>query len=121
VLATDPGELPRLFELTIDGSAPPRPVSPEGLSGIPRSLTPDGKYVGARSFGTDPPSVAPYAIDGGDGQEIPKNERAPRPPAGARTAAPRPRRVCRGPAGALTPWPRNTRPSSTSTSPAGLR
>jgi Tol biopolymer transport system component/tRNA A-37 threonylcarbamoyl transferase component Bud32 len=71
-LASEPGQLPRLFELAIDGETPPRPVSPEGMAGIPRSLTPDGKYVGAISFGADPPTVALYSIDGGEKRPVPE-------------------------------------------------
>jgi len=72
LLANEPGRPPRLFERSLDPEAVPRPITPEGVVGIPRSLTPDGRYVGAASFHTDGFDVALYPIEGGDPVPVPE-------------------------------------------------
>jgi Tol biopolymer transport system component len=74
LLANEPGRPPRLFERSLDPEAVPRPITPEGVVGIPRSLTPDGRYVGAASFHTDDFDVALYPVEGGDPVPVPEIE-----------------------------------------------
>jgi len=71
LLANEPGRPPRLFERALDPEAVPRPITPEGVIGIPRSLTPDGRYVGAASFQADDFDVALYPVEGGDPVPVP--------------------------------------------------
>jgi tRNA A-37 threonylcarbamoyl transferase component Bud32/Tol biopolymer transport system component len=71
VMASEPGGSPRLFEVSVDGDAPPRAVTPEGVASRPGGLTPDGRYVGAMSFDTDPPTPLLFPVDGGEPRELP--------------------------------------------------
>jgi Tol biopolymer transport system component len=72
LLANEPGRPPRLFERSLEPDAVPRPITPEGVIGIPRSLTPDGRYVGAASFDQDPPKLALFPTEGGDPMPVPQ-------------------------------------------------
>jgi Tol biopolymer transport system component len=79
LLASEPGRPQRLFERSLEEDATPRPVTPEGVVGMPGGLTPDGRYVGAVSFETDPPTVSLYPVDGGDPVELPAIARGTSP------------------------------------------
>jgi Tol biopolymer transport system component len=72
ILANEPGRPPRLFERALDGTTPPRPITPEGVAGFPRSLTPDGRYVAAALLDTDPPKPALYPVEGGEAKSVPE-------------------------------------------------
>jgi Tol biopolymer transport system component len=75
LMANDPEGSLRLFELALEGDTPPRPITPPGVVGIPRGLTPDGKHVLAVSYNEASRKPALYPIDGGD--PIPVPEPAP--------------------------------------------
>ena len=72
LLANEPGRPPRLFERSLEPEAVPRPITPEGVIGLPRSLTPDGRHVGAASFDAGRLSVALYPVEGGDPVPVPE-------------------------------------------------
>ncbi|HYM13480.1 MAG TPA: protein kinase, partial [Bryobacterales bacterium] len=65
---SEPGKPGRCFTFDIDGSGPPRPVTPEGTLGC--AVSPDGKWIGAGTFGPTL-AVAAYPIAGGEPQRLP--------------------------------------------------
>lgn len=75
LIANDPEGRLRTFERAVDGETPPQPITPPGVVGIPRGLTPDGKHLLAVSFEAGSPKPALYPVDGGD--PIPVLEPAP--------------------------------------------
>ena len=72
LLANDAQGGRRLFEQALDGGSPPRPITPEGVVGIPRGLTPDGRHVLAVSVDVVPPKPALYPVEGGDPKPVPE-------------------------------------------------
>jgi Tol biopolymer transport system component len=71
LFASEGGGPPRLFERPLDGESPPRAITPEGVVGVPRSLTPDGRFVAGIRLDLDPPAPALYPVAGGQPQPVP--------------------------------------------------
>ena len=74
LMANDAEGRLRLFERAVEGETPPRPITPPGVVGVPRGLTPDGKHVLAVSYDGGSRKPALYPVDGGDPIPVPDPE-----------------------------------------------